>query len=81
MYYVYGLYSPAYKKIYIGFTSDLENRLFLHNNPINNGYTSRFKPWIILYSEELYDKKTAILREKQLKSAKGRLFIKSFIPK
>ena len=81
MYFVYGLYSPGYKKIYIGFTSDLEGRLLLHNNPINNGYTSRFRPWIVIYSEELPDKRTAMRREKELKSAKGRLFIKTFIPK
>ena len=81
MYFVYGLYSPKYKKIYIGFTSDLDKRLFLHNNPINNGYTSRFKPWIKIYSEELQDKHSAMIREKQLKSAQGRLFIKTFIPK
>jgi putative endonuclease len=80
MFYVYGLYSPVYKKIYIGFTSDLENRIFLHNNPINKGFTSRFRPWIIIYTEEVPDKATAMKREKQLKSAKGRLFIKTFIP-
>jgi putative endonuclease len=81
MYYVYGLYSPAYKKIYIGFTSDLDRRLYLHNNPINRGYTSRFRPWILIYSEEQPDKISAMLREQQLKSAKGRLFIKTHIPK
>jgi putative endonuclease len=81
MYFVYGLYSPGHKKIYIGYTSDLEKRLFSHNNPINDCYTSRFKPWIVIYSEELKDKKTAMRRERQLKSAKGREFVKSFIPK
>jgi putative endonuclease len=80
MYFVYGLYSPGYKNIYVGFTANLEKRLFLHNNTINNCYGSRFKPWIIIYKEELPDKKTALQREKQLKSAKGRQYIKSFIP-
>jgi len=81
MYFVYGLYSPGYKKIYVGFTSDLERRLFFHNNSINKGYTSRFRPWIVIYSEEQPDRRAAMRREKQLKSAKGRLFIKTFIPK
>ena len=80
MYFVYGLYSPGHNKIYIGFTSDLETRLFFHNNPINKGYTSRFRPWIIIYKEEVPDKTVAIKREKQLKSAKGREYIKTFIP-
>jgi putative endonuclease len=81
MYYVYGLYSPEYKKIYVGFTSDLDQRLFFHNNQLKNSYTSKFRPWILIYSEEVLDKTSAMKREKQLKSAKGRLFIKSFIPK
>jgi putative endonuclease len=70
-----------YDKIYIGFTSDLERRLFFHNNSTDKHYTLKFRPWIIIYSEELPDKKSAMLREKQLKSAKGRLFVKTFIPK
>jgi putative endonuclease len=81
MFYVYGLYSPGYKKIYIGYTSDLKKRLYFHNNPINTTYTFRFRPWIIIYSEELPDKKMAMIREKQLKTATGRRFIKSHIPK
>jgi putative endonuclease len=80
MYYVYGLYSPEYKKIYVGFSSDLESRLFYHNNPVKNCYTSRYRPWIIIYTEALPDKRSAMHREKQLKTAKGRLFIKTFIP-
>jgi len=70
-----------YDKIYIGFTSDLERRLFFHNNSTDKHYTLKFRPWIIIYSEELPDKKSAMLREKQLKSAKGRLFVKTYIPK
>jgi putative endonuclease len=81
MYFVYGLYSPRYKRIYVGYTADLENRLYQHNNPIDNTYTSKYRPWVLIYSEELPDKKTAMKREKQLKSARGRLFIRTFIPK
>jgi putative endonuclease len=81
MYYVYGLYSLEYNKIYIGFTSDLERRLFFHNSQLNKGYTSKFRPWTIIYSENQPDKKSAMEREKQLKTARGRQFIKSFIPR
>jgi len=80
MYFVYGLYSPMYKRIYVGYTSNLENRLYQHNHPIENSYTSKYRPWVLIYSEELPDKKTAMKREKQLKSARGRLFLKTFIP-
>jgi putative endonuclease len=64
------LYSQVYDKIYVGFTSDLQRRLFFHNNRPGNSYTSRFRPWIIIYSEEQPDKKSAMCREKQLKSAR-----------
>jgi putative endonuclease len=81
MYFVYCLYSPGYKKIYVGYTSDLERRLYFHNNSTDRHHTLKFRPWIIIYSEEAVDKKAAMLREKQLKSAKGREFLKTYIPK
>lgn len=81
MFYVYALYSARYMKIYIGFTSNLEQRLFSHNHPLNKGFTGKYKPWELLYSESHDDKKYAMKREKQLKTAQGRLFIKSLIPK
>ncbi|SKB44189.1 GIY-YIG catalytic domain-containing protein [Sphingobacterium nematocida] len=45
MFTVYVLYSPAYDKIYIGFTSDLESRLKSHNELAKKGWTIRFRPW------------------------------------
>jgi putative endonuclease len=81
MYYVYALYSVEYNKIYIGFATDLEKRLAAHNHLLNKGYTAKFKPWIIIYTESCVSKKKALIREKQLKTAKGRTFIKSIIPK
>jgi putative endonuclease len=77
MYYTYVLYSKEYNKIYIGFTSDLEARLHQHNHPLNRGWTSKYRPWELLYHETQNTKKEAMIREKQLKSARGRLFIKS----
>jgi putative endonuclease len=81
MFFVYVLYSRDYKKIYIGFTSNLERRLASHNHYLNKGYTGRYKPWELLYSESYNEKKSAMRREKQLKTARGREFIKSLLPK
>ena len=81
MFNVYVLYSESYKKIYIGFTSDIQNRLIAHNHPSNKGWTKKFQPWKIIYQETYENKSEALTREKQLKSAKGREFIKTFIPK
>ncbi|MGE5348757.1 MAG: GIY-YIG nuclease family protein [Actinomycetota bacterium] len=79
MFYTYVLYSREYKKIYIGFTSDPEARLNHHNHPLNHGWTARFKSWEIIHLEEYQTKKEALTREKQLKSARGRKYIKSLI--
>jgi len=80
MYYIYALYSLKYNKIYIGYTSNIEQRQNSHNHPLNKGYTGKFRPWELIYSESIDDKKSAMKREKQLKSAQGRKFIRSIIP-
>ena len=75
MFTVYALYSSTFNKIYIGYTSNLEERLLSHNELATKGYTVRFRPWVLIYTEDYKTKKDAMSREKQLKSAKGRDFI------
>jgi putative endonuclease len=81
MYYVYVLYSSDYAKIYIGYSINPEVRLKAHNGNRNKGWTAKYKPWIIIYSETLSTKREALLREKQLKSFRGREFIRSLLAK
>ena len=80
MFTVYVLHSQRFDKIYIGYTSDIEKRLFAHNHPSNKGWTKSFQPWEIIYSEEFETKEEAMDREKQLKSYRGREFIRKHIP-
>ena len=81
MFTVYALYSGKFDKIYIGFTSNLPQRLLSHNELATKGWTIKFRPWIVIYTEE-YDKKPeALKREKQLKSFRGRQFIRNLINK
>jgi putative endonuclease len=75
MYTVYVLYSKSANKIYIGFTSDLNQRLISHNHPKNKGWTAKFKPWVLVYSENFELKSQAMKREKELKSFQGRQFV------
>ncbi len=79
MYYTYALYSCKYNKIYIGFTSNPDQRLNAHNDPMNKGYTGKFQPWELIWIESYADKVSAMRREKELKTAKGREFIRSLI--
>jgi putative endonuclease len=52
-----------------------------HNSENGKGFTNKFKPWTLVYSEEFSTKSEAMRREKQLKSAKGREFAWSIISK
>ena len=71
MYFLYILYSSKIDKFYIGVTADLEERIIKHNRK-SKGFTNTGRPWIIVYSEPYADKKTAHLRETQLKNWKNR---------
>jgi putative endonuclease len=76
MYVTYALYSASFNKIYIGYTSSLIDRFHSHNFHSTKGFTSKFRPWIVVYVE-FYDSKTeAMKREKELKSSRGRDFIR-----
>lgn len=80
MYFVYALYNKELNKIYIGQTANLEKRLTGHNNKIGNHYTAKVNgTWILIYKESVTDRYQALIREKQLKSYRGREFIKQFI--
>jgi len=79
MFTVYVLYSKGYDKIYIGFTSNLEQRLRSHNELGKKGWTIKFRPWQVIHTEIFQSKSEAMKREKALKTATGRNFIWSLI--
>lgn len=79
MFSVYVLYSERFNKIYIGYTSDLDSRLKSHNQLSTKGFTVKYRPWKVIYTEIFSSKSEALKRERQLKSAKGREFIYSII--
>lgn len=80
---VYAIHNKKHNKIYIGQTTDIEERLKLHNNKFfTNSYTSRFDgTWTLIYTEKVKDRAEALRREKQLKSYRGREFVKQYIPR
>ena len=81
MYFVYVIENET-GRIYIGQTQDLQNRINRHNNlKLNkkNSYTSKNKGWwIYIYVEGCDSRAEAKIREKQLKTSRGRNFIKQF---
>ena len=83
MYYVYVILNEQSGKINIGYTGNLEKRLRQHNDSSftlfgRNSYTKANKgKWILKYNEQFIIKKEALKREKELKSSRGRNYIKT----
>jgi putative endonuclease len=75
MFTVYVLHSATFNKIYVGYTSDLIGRLKSHNELTTKGWTMKFRPWKLVHTEVFESKKSAMRREKELKTAKGREWI------
>ena len=80
MYYIYILKSINYKKSYVGKTTDIVRRLHEHNTG-KSIYTSRYKPWELIYKEVFKTEKEAINKEKYYKSKKGRKEMKKIFDK
>ena len=74
-YYVYVLQSLKDEKFYIGFTTNLKNRLKDHNNGRNISTRDR-KPFELIYFEGYLNKKDALGRKKFLKSGSGMRYLK-----
>lgn len=70
MYFVYIIKSEKLNRYYIGFTEDIVDRLRHHNSGATKS-TKPGTPWKVVYQEEAIDKKSAWLRERQIKSYKG----------
>ena len=72
---VYILKSRRFRKTYTGSTINLDKRLEEHNEG-KSYFTARYKPWDIVYREYFDKLIEARKREKYLKSAAGRKYIK-----
>ncbi|MBI2405631.1 GIY-YIG nuclease family protein [Candidatus Microgenomates bacterium] len=78
--FVYALYNQESKKIYIGQTNNIGRRLLEHNQKKGNHFTAKvLGEWKLVYKEEFEIREEAIRREKQLKSFRGREFLKNLI--
>ena len=75
MYKVYVLYSDSHNKIYIGYTSNIEQRVLSHNELGKKGWTFKYRPWRVVMVESYDTKSEAMKREKQLKGGQGRNWI------
>ena len=68
-YYVYILTNKYCTVLYTGVTNDLIRRVYEHKNHLDkNSFTSKYNVDRLVYFEETSDVKSAIEREKQIKS-------------
>ncbi len=80
MYYVYVLLSQKDKSFYIGYTSDLRNRLSSHNKGQNK--STRYKiPYKLIFYEAFLSRIDAKHREVYLKSGWGFRSLKKMLKK
>ena len=75
-YYIYILQSEKDNLWYTGYTSDLKNRLILHNSGKVESTKNR-QPLKLIYFEGCLNQQDATRREKYLKSGNGKIYLKS----
>jgi len=78
MYSVYIIYSEKLDKYYIGYSTDVKNRLLKHNRK-SKGFSSLGRPWVLAFQESFKTKREAMSREIQLKHWKNRERIEALI--
>jgi len=76
MYYVYVLQSEKDGCFYVGYTGGLQRRLKLHNASRVESIKDR-RPLKLIYYEACVSQRDALHRERYLKSAYGKRYIKS----
>ncbi len=75
-YKIYILFSDTYRKTYVGFSENTIARLEKHNSGAVTS-TKKFRPWRIVFEEDVNDYKEARKRELYYKSGAGRRKIKA----
>ena len=65
---VYIMANRPNSTIYIGVTSDLIKRVYLHRNGLIDGFTKKYVCKSLVFFEVHHTMESAILREKQLKA-------------
>ncbi|SCX07262.1 GIY-YIG nuclease family protein [Flavobacterium saliperosum] len=74
------LFSETKNRYYIGFISNLEERIVRHNQK-SKGFTGNVNDWKIVFTEKHETKEQAQQRELQIKSWKSRSKIQELIVK
>ncbi|NTU46068.1 GIY-YIG nuclease family protein [Candidatus Roizmanbacteria bacterium] len=74
MYYIYIIESEKDSTFYIGFSSNIEERIFEHNMG-RTRYTKSKRPWKLRYVERFSTKTEALKRERSINKLKSHEYI------
>jgi len=77
-YFLYILKSEKNGRYYTGISQNPQIRLEYHNS-IEKGFTSRYRPWNIVFAKEFDSKKEAMLIEKKIKNWKSKKMIQKIL--
>ena len=76
--YLYILKSKSADKFYVGISQNPKRRLEYHNT-FEKGFTSRYRPWEIVFTQEFNSKKEASIIEIKIKKWKSKKMIERVI--
>ena len=76
--FVYILKSLSAAKYYVG-SSENPNRRSEFHNTIEKGFTSRYRPWEIVFTQEFSSKSEVLRVEKKIKNWKSRKMIEKLV--
>ena len=79
MHQVYILFSEKLNRHYIGYTSNLEERMVFHKNSENRKFTYNASDWELFYTIECSSKEQGLKIEKHIKAMKSKLYIANLI--
>ena len=77
-FYVYILQSLKDFSFYVGQCDDLDARMSKHVDGLSR-YTASKRPWRLRYFETYASRKEALLREREIKRRKSRLYLEELI--
>jgi putative endonuclease len=76
---IYAIKSKFDNRIYVGFTANFERRIKEHNHGKTKS-TKGFRPWVVIYTENVETRIEARKRELYFKSGVGKEFLKKLAP-
>ncbi len=76
---VYILHSKTLNRFYIGYTSNLEERLIFHSNSDSKKFTYKASDWVLFYTIACDSKVQGLQIEKHIKTMKSKTYIENLV--